>query len=87
MLDNQREYIVTVITPQNLLSLMNKKRVNFLEPGAPFVFVRELTKEIIEEAINAHAEFFDAYWLKYHHFVNKIKHEMFEELQKNEDED
>ena len=66
---------------------MDSDRVNFLESGALFIFVKKLTKEIIEKVINAHAEFFDTYWLKYHHFANKIKHEMFEELQKKEDED
>lgn len=85
-LENQREYVVTVITPQYLLSLMDRDKVNFVEPGAPFIFVRKLTKEIIEEVISAHAEFFDAYWLKYHHFADHIKHQMFEELQKKEDE-
>ena len=86
-LENQREYIVTVITPQNLVPLINEKTVNFLGPSVPLIIVRKLMKEIIEEIINAYAEFFDAYWLKYHHFANKIKHEMFEELQKKENKD
>ena len=54
-------------TPKNLVSLMDKEKMDFSEPGCPFIIVRKLTKEIIEEAIKAYPED-DAYWLKFHHF-------------------
>lgn len=62
-LEDGHEYVVVVATQQNLLSLMDKEKSNFLSPGDPMIVVREITKEIIEETIKEYAEN-DAYYLK-----------------------
>ena len=85
-LQDGSEYTVIVATPKNLLTLMNRHEMDFLEPGCPFVIVRELTMEVIEKAIHAHAQD-NAYWLKLHHFSGNITNDMFEKLQENENED
>jgi hypothetical protein len=50
---------------------MDKEKINYFEPGYPFIIVKKLTKEIITEAIEAYASD-DAYWLKLYHFAGKI---------------
>ncbi|HEX7358079.1 MAG TPA: hypothetical protein VF270_10250 [Ignavibacteriaceae bacterium] len=62
-LENGRNYVVVVGTPKNLLRLMENEKSNFLSPGDPIVIVQRMTKEVIEEAIQAYAED-DAYFLK-----------------------
>jgi len=62
-LENGHEYVIVVATQQNLLTLMNNEKSDFLSPGDPMVIVRKITKEVIEEAIHAYAED-DAYYLK-----------------------
>jgi hypothetical protein len=47
---------VVVATYKNILSLMDKEKINFSEPSEPFIIVRKLTKEIIEEAVKAYVE-------------------------------
>jgi hypothetical protein len=42
---------------------MDKEKMNYFEPGHPFIIVKKLTKEIITEAIEAYVSD-DAYWLK-----------------------
>ena len=51
-------YTCTVVvgTCKNILSLMDKEKINFSEPSEPFIIVRKLTKEIIEEAVKAYVE-------------------------------
>ena len=44
-----------VATAKNIESLMDKERMNYFEPGYPFIIVKKLTKEIIYEAIQAYA--------------------------------
>ena len=73
-------YTVVVATAKNLESLMNKEKMNYFEPGAPFIIVKKLTKEIIEEAVKAYAEN-DAYWLKLYHFAGKVDTAVFNQLQ------
>jgi hypothetical protein len=36
--------------------LMNNEKSNFLFPGDPIIIVRKLTKEVVEEAIEAYVE-------------------------------
>jgi hypothetical protein len=55
-LDDGHEYIVVVATQKNLLTLMNNEKSDFLSPGDPMIIVRKLTKEVIEEAIQAYAD-------------------------------
>ena len=56
---------VVVATAKNLVSLMDKERMNYFEPGHPFIIVKKLTEEIIEEAVRAYAED-DAHYLKFY---------------------
>ena len=62
-LDDGHEYIVVVATQKNLLTLMNNEKSDFLSPGDPMIIVRKLTKEVVEEAIQAYAED-DGYYFK-----------------------
>lgn len=62
-LENGRNYVVVVRTPKNLLRLMENEKSNFLSPGDPIVIVKKMTKEIVEEAIQAYA---DAHYLKFY---------------------
>ena len=62
-LENGRNYVVVVGTPKNLLRLMENEKSNFLSPGDPIIIVKKMTKEVVEEAIQAYAED-DAYFLK-----------------------
>lgn len=78
------EYTVIVGTPKNLLTLMNRDGMDFLEPGCLFLIVKELTIEVIEKAIHAHTQD-NAYWLKLHHFSGSITNDMFKKLQEDED--
>ena len=64
-LENGRTYVVVVGTPKNLLRLMENEKSDFLSPGDPIVIVKKMTKEVVEEAIQAYAED-DAYCLKFY---------------------
>jgi hypothetical protein len=66
-LEDGYTYTVVVGTAKNIESLMDKERMNYSEPGCPFIIVKKLTKEIISEAIEAYASD-EAYWLKLYHF-------------------
>ena len=79
-LENGYTHTVLVATEKNILSLMDKEKMNFSEPGDPFIIVRKLTKEIIEEAVKAYAEN-DAYWLKFYHFAGEVDTAVFNRLQ------
>lgn len=79
-LEDGYTYTVVVGTPKNLLSLMDKEHMNFLEPNDPFIIVRKMTKEIIEETIQAYAEN-DAYWLKFYHFGGEVDITVFNQFQ------
>ena len=73
-------YTVVVATAKNIESLMDKERMNYFEPGYPFIIVKKLTKEIIYEAIQAYASD-EAYWLKLYHFAGKVDTAIFNQLQ------
>lgn len=73
-------YIVVVGTAKNLETLMEKENLNYFEVGHPFIIVKKLTKEIIEETIQAYAKD-NAYWLKLHHFADQIDPAVFDKLQ------
>ena len=64
-LENGRNYVVVVGTPKNLLRLMENEKSNFLSPGDPIVIVKKMTKEVVEEAIQAYADD-DAHYLKFY---------------------
>ena len=46
-LEDGYTYTVVVATAKNIDSLMDKERMNYFEPGHPFLIVKKLTKEII----------------------------------------
>ena len=73
-------YTVVIATAKNIVSLMDKEKTDFSEPGDPFIIVRKLTKEIIEKAVKAYAEN-DAYWLKFYHFAGEVDTAVFNRLQ------
>lgn len=73
-------YTVVVATAKNIESLMDKERMNYFEPGHPFIIVKKLTKEIISEAIQAYASD-EAYWLKLYHFAGEVDTAVFNQLQ------
>ena len=80
-LEDGYTYTVTVVTPKNLISLMDRRKANFLGPITPLIVIRTLTKEIIEEAVKAYAEEDDAYWLKHYHFAGQVDMSVFDQLQ------
>lgn len=74
---------VTIIvgTPKNLEYLMAKDRVNFYGPGLPWIIVKELTVEIIHEAIKGYMEDGrNGYWLKLYYFWNDLDTTIFDPL-------
>ena len=44
---------------------MENEKSDFLSPGDPIVIVKKMTKEVVEEAIQAYAED-DGYYLKFY---------------------
>ena len=79
--DLEDGYIIGIATAKNIVSLVNKEKTNFSEPGDPFIIVRKLTKEIIEEAVKAYVEN-DAYWLKFYHFAGEVDMAIFKKYRK-----
>lgn len=80
-------YTCTVVvgTAKNLECLIEKEKKNFFGPSHPFIIVKKLTKEIIEETIQAYAEN-NGYWLKLYHFASKIDMSVFDKLQAEHEE-
>jgi len=66
-LDDNFTYVIEVVTPQHLLSLMKDRNQPFIEPGEDYIIVEKLTPEIIEETIKAFVQENQAYWLKLLH--------------------
>ncbi len=79
-LEDEYTYTLVVATARNIESFIDKENVTFFEPGHPFIIVKKLTKEIIEETLKAYVEK-DAYWLKLYHFEGKIDMDIFNQLQ------
>ena len=79
-LEDGYTHTVVIATFKNLLSLMDKEKMDFSEPGCPFIIVKKLTKDIIEETIKAYPED-DAYWLKLYQFSGDIDMATFNKLQ------
>ena len=80
-------FTLTIIvgTPKNLEYLMKKNKVNFYGPGLPWIIVRKLTKEIIQEAIKAYIDNMpNGYWLKLYYFATDIDIAVFNQLQAQE---
>ena len=79
-LENSYTYTVVVTTVKNIESLMDKEKMNYFEPGYPFIIVKKLTKDIIEETIKAYAENNDGYWLKLYHITATLEIEDINEI-------
>ena len=47
-LENGYTSTAIMATAKNIVSLMDKEKTNFSEPGDPFIIVKKLTKKIIE---------------------------------------
>ena len=73
-------YIIVVVTLQDLLEEMNQEKVNFVQPCSPKIIVKKLTKEIVTEAIQAYAED-EGYWLKLCHFGDALHISSFNKLE------
>ena len=84
-LEDASTYTLVVATAKNIEYLMDKEKMNYFEPGYPFVIVKKLTKEIITEAIQAYVSD-DAYWLKLYHFAGKVDTAVFNQLQAEQTE-
>ena len=48
-----QDYTFVFATPQNLLTLMKGEGKPYLQPGLPFLFVKELTDENIRACLDA----------------------------------
>lgn len=74
---------VTIIvgTPQNLEYQMTKIQSNYYGPGLPWIIVKELTPEIINEAIEGYFnDCPNGYWLKLYYFWNDLDITIFDSL-------
>ncbi len=80
-LEDGYTYGLVLGTRKNIEYLMDKDKKNYFRPGTPFIMVKELTKEIIEETVKAYAEEEDEYWLKSYHFAGEIDKTVFDKLQ------
>jgi hypothetical protein len=80
-LDDGYTYTVVVATTKNIEYLMEKEKMNYFSLGHPFIIVKKLTKDIIEETLKAYAEEDDGYWLKLYHFAGDINKTVFDQLQ------
>ena len=67
-LEDGYTYFVVIATAKNIVSLMDKEKTHFSEPGYPFIIGIKLTKKIIKEVVKTYAKN-DAYWLKFYHFA------------------
>jgi 5'(3')-deoxyribonucleotidase len=67
-LEDGYTYFVVIATAKNIVSLMDKEKTHFSEPGYPFIIGRKLTKRIIKEVVKTYAKN-DAYLLKFYHFA------------------
>ncbi len=60
---------------------MQEDNLSYFRPGYPFILVKALTKDVIEDIIRVYVEEEDGYWLRLYHFAEKIKPTMFDTLQ------
>ena len=71
-MDDGYTYTLSFATPKHLRFLMDKDKIDYNRPGYPFIFVKKLTREIIERTIQAFAEEDGGYWLKLYHFGGSL---------------
>jgi len=82
-LEDGYSYALVVITPKNIMHLMEKNEQCYLEVGHPMIIVKELTHECINSAIEAYSKD-DAYWLKEYHLSGEFDINLLNEMLKNQ---
>ena len=80
-LENGYVYSLKVATRKNIEYVTGQQKKNYFGPGSPLVMVKEFTKEIIAETVQAYAQDDDGYWLKSHHFAGEIDVTVFDQLE------
>ena len=75
-LEDGNSYTVTVSTPQNYYSFMEKEHINFIPAMPPDIIVKELTETNIRDAIQTYCEE-DAFWLKLYYLLG-IRNDVFD---------
>ena len=78
-LDDGFTYNLVVSTPKNLETEMSREKSDFIAPGHPMVFVKELTDENIRRAIESYLED-NAYWLKLYYLAGEFDLETFTQM-------
>lgn len=84
-LEDEFSLSITVGTPKNLEFLMKKDKVNFFEPGPPWVIVQKLTTEIIHGTVEVYVnDKLYKHWLELSYFGSDIDISVFDQLQAEE---
>lgn len=78
-LENGCSYTILVATPSSIESLFQEDHQNYLPPRSLFLIVRELSQEIIEDAIKAYSKK-KAYWLRLYSEASRIDVRVFDKL-------
>lgn len=67
-MEDGKNYMLTVCTPQFYISYMKKERLDYIPAGCPDVIVSKLTSNIIEKVLETYCEY-DEYWLKLYYLA------------------
>lgn len=78
--DDGYTYNVPLATPNNYESSLEEDKY-YLPGYLPVIFVKKLTKEIVEETIQVYAEKDEGYWLNFYNLPRKIHKTVFDQLQ------
>ena len=79
-------YTIIVRTPNDLVEEILQEGTNFIKPSTPVIVVKELTKKMVYEAIEAYAED-EGYWLKLCQFGDALDTSVFNKLEVQHHED
>lgn len=66
-------YNLSFATPKFFASVMDEEKSNYYGPGYPNIIVKKITKEIINEAVEAYVKHGDGYWVNLYHFGGQIR--------------
>lgn len=82
-------YTLTFATPKHFESVMEDEKMDYYGIAQPKFIVNRLTREIIEKAVKAYAEYNDGYWVNLHYFGGcvgslGIEKKVFERLKKKQ---
>jgi hypothetical protein len=80
-------YTFVVATAKNIEYLMDKWKMKYFSPGHPFIIVKKLTQEIIEETIKDLSQKDNGYWLKLYQFADQIDETVFNQLEAEDREE